>query len=127
VIRKILKSQILARPKTVQSESHLKLQVFSTPLAAPNIRSRQIHHATAKRILVVPVGLTNALHIRQRALTKMVTEKVMKRTQIGVGDVMKLKDTSSNVIVAGNERNDSIPALWKLMVRNDTKDRFLNK
>ena len=56
----------------------------------------------------------------------MVTEKVIKRTQIGVGDVIKLKDVSGNIIVAGNERNDNIPALWELMVRIDTMDRFKN-
>ena len=56
----------------------------------------------------------------------MVTEKVVKRTQIGVGDVIELKDVSSNIIVAGNKRNDNIPALWELMVRIDTMDRFKN-
>lgn len=103
----------------MQSVSHLKLQVFLSSLPAPNIQSRQIHHTTAKRILVVPGGLTSALHILQHALKKMVTEKVIKRTQIGVGDVIKLEDISSNIVVAGDKRDDSIPALWELMVRTD--------
>jgi hypothetical protein len=107
--------------------SHLKLQVFFTPLAAPNIHSRQIHHAITKRILIVPCRLTSALHILQHALKKMVTEKVIKRTQIGVSDVIKLKDISSNIIVAGNKWNDSIPALWELVVSTETTDRFLKK
>jgi hypothetical protein len=112
VQKKYSKAGFLRGLKTVQSVSHLKLQVFSTPLAAPNIQSRQIHHATAKRILVVPGGLTSALHIREHALKKMVTEKVIEGTQIGVGNVIELKDISSNIIEAGNKRNDSIPALW---------------
>jgi len=41
----------------------------------------------------------------------MVTEKVFKRTQIGVGDVIEHMDTSGDIIVAGNEWNDNIPAI----------------
>ena len=41
----------------------------------------------------------------------MIAEKVIQRTQIRVGDVIKLKDISSDIVVAGNKRNDSIPAL----------------
>ena len=47
----------------------------------------------------------------------MITEKVVKRTQIGVGNVIKLKKISSNIIVARNKRNDGIPALRKVVVR----------
>lgn len=54
----------------------------------------------------------------------MITEKVVKRTQIGVGNVIKLKKISSNIIVAGNKRNDGIPALRKVVVRTDTMDTF---
>ena len=99
--------------KTVQSVSHLKLQVFFALFAAPNIQSRQIHHAAAKRILVVPGGLTSALHILQHTLKKVVTEKVIKGPQIVVGDVIEFEGISSNIIVASNKRNDYMSALSK--------------
>jgi hypothetical protein len=44
----------------------------------------KIHPAITKCILVVPVGLSNTLHILQHSLKKMVTEKFVKRTQIGI-------------------------------------------
>ena len=50
----------------------------------------------------------------------MVTEKVIKGTQVVVGDVIEFEDLSGNIIVAGNERNDYMPALSERMVRTDT-------
>jgi hypothetical protein len=41
----------------------------------------------------------------------MVTQKFVKRPQAVVSDVIKFEDLSSNVIVAGNEWNDYMPAL----------------
>lgn len=53
----------------------------------------------------------------------MVTQKVIKRTQIGFGDVIKFEDIPSNIIVSWNEGNDSIPELWGFIVKADTADR----
>jgi len=41
----------------------------------------------------------------------MVTEKVIQGPQIGVSDVIEFENLSSNIIVAGNERNDYMTAL----------------
>jgi hypothetical protein len=50
----------------------------------------------------------------------MVTEKIIKGSHIVVGDVIEFEDFSSNIIVAGNERNDYMPALSERMVKTDT-------
>ena len=50
----------------------------------------------------------------------MVTEQLVKGPQIMVGDVIEFEDLSSNIVVAGNERYDYMPALLEGMVRNDT-------
>jgi hypothetical protein len=97
--------------KTAQSLSHLKLQVSLTQFSAPNLRPRQIHHTTTECVLVVPSGLACTLHILQHTLNEMITEKVIKGPQIGVIDVIEFEDLSGNIIVAGNERDDYMPAL----------------
>ena len=107
----------------MQSVSHLEFQVLSTQISAPNVPSRQIHHSTAKCILVIPSGLTRAFHILQHALKKVVAEKLVKGPQIVVGNVIEFEDFSCNIIVAGDEWNDYMPALSERKVRTDTKDR----
>jgi hypothetical protein len=97
----------------MQPIGKLKLQMFLTTLATPNIQSRQIHRP-AKRILVVPAGVTYALHILQHALKKMVAQKVVKRTQIEIGDVIELKHLPSNFVVARNKRDDGMSELSSL-------------
>jgi hypothetical protein len=104
----------------VQSVGHLELQVFLTQFSVPNVPPRQIHHSTAECILIIPSGLTCALHILQHTLKKMVTEKDIKGSQIVVSDVIEFEDLPSNIVVAGNERNDYMPTLSERMVRTDT-------
>ena len=98
--------------------SHLELQVFLTQISTPNFPPRQIHHSTTKCILMIPSGLTCTFHILQDTLKKMVTEKVIKRPQIVVGDMIEFEDLPSNIIVAGNERNDHMPALSERTMSN---------
>jgi hypothetical protein len=50
----------------------------------------------------------------------MVTEKDIKGSQIVVSDVIEFEDLPSNIVVAGNERNDYMPTLSERMVRTDT-------
>ena len=95
---------------------HLELQVFLTQFSAPNVSPRQIHHSITKCILIIPSGFTCALHILQHGLKKMVTEKVIKRPQVAVGDVIEFEDLSGNIVVARNERNDYMPALSEQVV-----------
>ena len=90
---------------------HLELNVFLTRCSSPHVPPRQIHRSTAECILIIPSGLTCALHILQHTLKKMVTEKVIKGPQIVIGDVIEFEYLSSNIIVAGNERNDYMPTL----------------
>ena len=111
--KRISRTGILCDPKTVQSVSHLELQVFLTQFSAPNVPSRQIHHPTSKCILMIPSGPTCALHILQHTLKKMVSEKFIKGPQIVVGDVIEFEGISSNIIVASNKRNDYMSALSK--------------
>ena len=54
----------------------------------------------------------------------MVTKKLVKGPQIGVGDVIEFENLSSDCIKTGNERNDYMPALSEKMVRTDTVDRW---
>jgi hypothetical protein len=42
----------------------------------------------------------------------MITEKVIQGMQIRVDDVIEFEDLSSNIVVAGPEGDDNIPALW---------------
>lgn len=72
---------------------------------------------------VHPIGLTCALHILQHTLKKMVTEKVIKRPQIAVNDVIEFEHFACDIVIAGNERDDYIPALLKRMARTDTGNR----
>ena len=102
---------------------HLELQVFLTQFSVPNVPPRQIHHSTAKCILVIPSGLTSAFHILQHALKKVVAEKLVKGPQIVVGNVIEFEDFSRNIIVAGDEWNDYMPALSERKLRTDTGDR----
>jgi len=53
----------------------------------------------------------------------MVTEKVIKRPQIAVDDVIEFEHFACDIVIAGNERDDYIPALLKKMVRTDARDR----
>jgi hypothetical protein len=103
----------------LQSVSHLELQVFLTQSSAPNIPPRQIYHPTAKCILIIPSGLTCALHILQHTLKKMITENIIKGPQIVIADMIKSKNFASNIIVARNEGNDYIPALSERMMKTD--------
>ena len=52
----------------------------------------------------------------------MVAEKVIEGPQIGIPDVIEFEDLSSNIIVAGNKRNDYISPLSDRIMRTDTKD-----
>ena len=103
---------------------HLELNVFLTRCSAPHVPPRQIHRSTAECILIIPSGLTCALHILQHTLKKMVTEKVIKGPQIVIGDVIEFEYLSSNIIVAGNERNDYMPTLSERVVRIDTSTGY---
>ena len=82
-------------------------------------RLERSNHPTAKCILIIPSGLTCALHILQHSLKKMVTEKLIKRPHIVVGDVIEFVDLSSNIILARNEWNDYMTALSGRMVKTD--------
>lgn len=90
-----------------------------TQFSASDVPHRQIHRPIAKRTLIIPGGLTCALHILRHSSKKMVTEKLIKRPQIVVGDVIEFEDHSSNIIVAGNERNDYMTALSGRMAKTD--------
>ena len=104
----------------MQSVGHLESKVFLTQFSAPNVPPRRVYRSTAKCILVIPSGLTCAVHILQHTLRKMAMEKVIKGPHIVVSDAIEFKDLASNVIVTGNERNNGMPALSERMVRMDT-------
>jgi len=53
----------------------------------------------------------------------MVAQKLIKRSKIGVSNVIELEDISSDIIAAGNEGNNSILELCALMMRTGTLDR----
>lgn len=67
----------------------------------------------------MPTGLTCALHILQHTLKKVVTEKVIKRPQIAVDDMIEFEHFACNIVIAGNEWDDYIPALLKRIVRTE--------
>lgn len=46
----------------------------------------------------------------------MLTEKVIKGAQIAVPDVIEFEDLSGNIVVAGNKRDDYMPALSEQIV-----------
>jgi hypothetical protein len=104
---KPLKSRILGLPEDYAACG--QSQILNVP--APDIQSRQIHHTTPKRVLIVPGGFTCALHVLQHTLEKMVAQKFIKRTFIGVSNMIELQGIPSNIIVAGDKRNYSIPEL----------------
>lgn len=52
-------------------------------------------------------------------LKKVVTEKVIKRPQIAVDDMIEFEHFACNIVIAGNERDDYIPALLKRVVRTE--------
>ncbi len=91
--------------------SHLELQVSLTRFSAPNVRPPQVYYTISERFLKVPNGLAYTFHILQHTLKKIVTEKLVKGSQIGVGDVIEFENLSGDCIKTGNERNDYMPAL----------------
>ena len=95
----------------MQSVCQFEFQVLSTCSPTPNVLPRQIHPATPECILIIPGGFPSTFHILEDTLKKVVTQKVVERTQIRILDVVQLQDLTCNVVIARNEWGDDITTL----------------
>ena len=95
----------------MQSVCQFEFQVLSTCSPTPNVLPRQIHPATPECILIIPGGFSSTFHILEDTLKKVVTQKVVERTQIRILDVVQLQDLTCNVVIARNEGGYDVTSL----------------